>query len=192
MTETADGRVYKRKRIRNANDESIYVDIPVIYQARFKSMVDQAQEFFIYFDNSENSSRKTHVKSISASFDNLAQSVQVERIDEWSVKIMQEQAQESTFVMKNTDPPPMQPDGNNNPSHEKTHIVRYYQNNDAGSQTWVDVELIDELKIKCMQEQAQEYIWFIKHPELGDPVTDSGVPYSVTVGYCDPSLELAN
>lgn len=191
MAELAEYRVYKRKRIRNPIDETMYVDIPVIYEARFRSMTDQAQEFYIYFDNSENSSRKVHAKRVTNNSDN-EQYVDVERIDEWSIKIMQEQAQESTFVMKNNDPPPIQPDGSNNPSHEKTHVVRYYKDNNSGSEVWVDVELIDELKINCIQEQAQEYIWYIKHPELGDAISDSSVPYAVTTGYCDPSLELAS
>lgn len=189
MAELAEYRVYKRKRITNPADESQYVDIPVLYEARFKMAADQHQEFYIYFDNSENSSRKVHVKRVVNNADD-SMYVDVERIDEWSIKIMADQAQETTFVMTNTDPPPMQPDGSNNPAHEQTHIVRYYMNNAWGSDIWVDVELIDCLKVKCAAEQHQEYYWYMKHPELGDAVGDSSVSYAVTVGYCDPSLEL--
>lgn len=190
MAELAEYRIYKRKRIKNPNDESMYVDIPVIYEARFKSMVDQAQEFFVYFDNSENSSRKVHTKRVYNNQDS-SQYVDAERIEEFNIKIMQEQAQESVFVMNNNDPPPMQPDGSNNPSHEKTHVVRFYKENDPQNEIWVDIEMIDQLKINCMQEQAQEYIWFMKHPEIGSVVSDPNVSYEVTIGYCDPSLELA-
>lgn len=191
MAELAEYRVYKRKRITNPADESMYVDIPVMYEARFKLMQDQAQEFYVYFDNSENSSRMVHTKRIMNNQNDMMY-VDVERIDEFNIKTMQEQAQESTFVMNNNDPPPRQPDGSNNPAHEMTHVVRYYQDNDPQSENWVDVELIDELKIKCMAEQAQEYIWYMKHPELGDTVSNSGVSYDVTVGNCDPDLELTN
>lgn len=188
--EQAEYRVYKRKRIKNPNDQSMYVDIPVLYEARFKSMTDQAQEFYVYFDNSEDSSRKVRSHRVFNNRDGTLY-VDVERIEEWNIKIMQERAQESTFVMANNDPPPIQPDGNNNPAHEKTHIVRFYKDNLPSTGVWVDVELIDELKIKCMTEQAQEYIWFMKHPELGDSVSDPNVSYAVTVGYCDPDLKLA-
>lgn len=192
MAEQAEYRVYKRKRITNPADESMYVDIPVMYEARFKLMQDQAQEFYIYFDNSENSSRKTHVKRVTSNHDSL-QYIDVERIDEWPVKTMQEQAQEATFVLTNNDPPPIQSDGSNNPAHEQVHYVRYYKDNNPSNGIWVDVELIDQLKITCMQEQAQEYVWFIKHPTLGASVGDPTVPYQpLTVGYCDPSLELAD
>lgn len=187
MAETAEYRVYKRKRIKNPDDESMYVDIPVMYEARFKLMQDQAQEHYLYIDNSENSSRKVHTKRVENNEDG-SMYVDVERIDEWNVKTVQEQGQEATFVMTNNDPPPIQPDGTNNPSHEKTHVVRFFQDNDSESENWVDVELIDELKIKCVQEQGQDYIWYMKHPELGDPVSDSGVSYEVTKGECDPGL----
>ncbi|HET7376345.1 MAG TPA: hypothetical protein VFK30_06530, partial [Anaerolineae bacterium] len=103
MAELAEYRVYKRKRIKNPADESMYVDIPVLYEARFKLMADQAQEFYVYFDNSENSSRTVHVRRIINNIDD-AQYVDVERIDEWKIKLMADQAQESTFVMTNTDP----------------------------------------------------------------------------------------
>lgn len=189
MAELAEYRLYKRKRIKNPADETMFVDIPVLYEARFKSMAQQAQEFFVYFDNSGNSSRKVHTRRV---LNNLqpSQYVDVERIDEWNIKTMQEQAQEATFVLSNNDPPPTQPDGTNNPSHEQTHVVRFYKDNDPGSDIWVDVELIDCLKIKCIQEMAQEYEWYTKHPELGNAVENPGVIYAVTVGYCDPSLEL--
>ncbi|HET7375825.1 MAG TPA: hypothetical protein VFK30_03895, partial [Anaerolineae bacterium] len=151
MAELAEYRVYKRKRITNPADESQFVDVPVLYEARFKLMADQAQEFYVYFDNSENSSREVHVQRIINNMDD-SMYLDVERIDEWNVKLMADQAQELTFVMSNVDPPPMQPDGSNNPAHEQTHVVRYYKDNDTESDIWIDVELIDELKIKCMAE----------------------------------------
>lgn len=191
MAELADGRVYKRKRLKDSTDENTYLDIPVIYEAKFKSMVDQAQEFFVYFDNSINSSRKVHTKRVTNNKDS-SQYIDVERIDEWNIKITQEQAQESIFVMTNTDPPPIQPDGSNHPAHQKVHYVRFFKDNDANSDVWCDIELIDELKIKCMAEQAQEYTWFMKHPELGDIVDDPDAAYPLTKGYCDPGLELAS
>lgn len=190
MAELADGRVYKRKRIKDPTDANNYIDIPVLYQANFKTMQEQAQESVLYFNNSSTSSRKIHTRRVTNPNDGSY--VDVERIDEWYSKTAAEQAQERTHILKNIDPPPMQPDGGNDPSHEKTHIVRYYKNNAAGSQkTWVDVELIDELKIIDASSQYQEWIWYAKHPELDMPISDSSVPYAVTVGYCDPSFELA-
>lgn len=191
MVETADGRVYKRKRIKDPTDENNYIDIPVLYEARFKTMQEQAQESFLYFNNSSTSSRKTHIKRVTNNQDAL-QYVDVERIDEWYSKTTAEQAQEKTFILRNTDPPPMQPDGTNNPAHEQTHIVRYYPGNVGGeNRPWVDVELIDSLKIIDASSQYQEWIWYLKHPELGDQVNDSTVAYFVTQGFCDSSLELA-
>lgn len=191
MAELADGRVYKRKRIKDPTDENNYIDIPVLYEAKFKTIQEQAQETFLYFNNSSTSSRKTHIKRVTNNQD-ASQYIDVERIDEWTVKTMAEQAQERTFVLRNTDPPPRQPDGSNNPAHEKTHIVRYYGGNVGGENSpWVDVELIDELKISCAAEQYQEWHLVLRHPELNEQVVDQTVPYSVTAGFCDPSFPLA-
>lgn len=189
MPELADYRLYKRKRLKNSDDENIFLDVPVLYEARFKCMAEQAQESFIYIDNSIASSRKVHTKRVTNNQDS-SQYIDVERIDEWHVRTIQEQAQERTFVLTNTDPPPIQPDGSNNPAHEKTHCVRYFKDNDSDSDTWADFELIDELKIKCIQEQAQEWIYYLKHPPIGPAIDDPDVPYTVTLGYCDESLEL--
>lgn len=153
-------------------------------------MAEQAQEYWFYFDNSPNSSRKVHTKTITAAGGGSL-SLSVERIDEFNIKDMPSQGQESTFILTNTDPPPIQPDGSNNPSHEKVHYVRYFPDNDSQRQISIDVELIDELKIKVMADQAQEWIYYIRHPEIGDVINDPSVPYVVTKGYCDPSLELA-
>lgn len=191
MAELAAGRVYKRKRVKDPTNENNYIDIPVIYQAQFKTMQEQAQESILYFNNSSTSSRKVHTHRVTNPNDPSSY-VDVERIDEWYSKTLAEQAQESAFILKNTDPPPIQPDGTNNPSHEKTHIVRYYANNQAASQrAWIDVELIDQLRIVDAASQYQEWYWYMKHPELGTPVEDPNVIYPITQGYCDPALEAA-
>lgn len=190
MAETADGRIYKRKRIKDPTDENNYIDVPVLYQCQFKTMQEQAQESVLYFNNSSTSSRKVHTRRITNPNDGSY--LDVERIDEWYTKIAAEQAQEYAHILKNIDPPPIQPNGDNSPSHERTHIVRYFPGNVGGpDQKFIDIEYIDELKSVDATSQYQEWILYARHPELGDQIIDPNVSYEVTQGYCDPAYELA-
>lgn len=176
-----------RKRIKNPDNESQYVDIPVIYQAKFSCAADQHQEAWLYFDNSLNSSRQTRVQRVE-NISNSSQYCMVERIISFNCKTMAEQAQESTFYLTNTDPPPIQKDGRNNPAHEQVHYVRYFYNNDSSSKIYVDVELIDTLKLSDI---GQEWIYYMRHPTPGEPVPNNNCPYFATIGYCDPTLPMA-
>lgn len=196
MTEQAD-RVYMRKRIRLGAGG--FVDIPVVYQAKFRTAAEQYQDRYMYFDNSSRSSRKTHTHKVfpvseasAGGFDpdTGTDFVLVERIDSFRVKTVQEQAQESEFILSNRDPAPIQPNGSDTPSHQNKHYVRYYQFNTPGG-PYVDCELIDQLNIVCGTEQYQEYHLHVLHPTLGDPIDDATVPYKVTLGFCDPDLPLA-
>jgi hypothetical protein len=196
MAEQAD-RVYKRKTI-TLPDGTTKIDVPVLYQSKFGVAADQHQDQWAYFDNSAKSSRKVHVQNIylngkkPVNGDGGGSFIQVERIDSFFVKIMAEGAQEYEYPLTNKDPPPIQLDGTNSPAHERTHVVRYYPNNESsGAAGWLDVELIDELKVSCAADQYQEWRIICRHPDLGDPVTDSHVPYNVTIGFCDPSFEQA-
>jgi hypothetical protein len=188
MAELAD-RLYKRKRIKDPNDSSNYVDIPVLYRAKIVIAADQYQEQWIYFDNSSASSRKVRIQKVQ----NTGQtaSIDCERINSFFTKSAADQYQEHEWVLDNKDPPPIQQDGSDSPAHEKKHIVRYFRDNDASATFAVDCELIDELKIVLAAEQYQEYEVFTLNPELGDPIDDNSVPYKVTKGFCDPGLDLA-
>jgi hypothetical protein len=188
MTENAD-RGRKRKRIRSRFDDTIFVDIPVNYDATFVTAADQYQEGHFYFNNSSTSSRKTRVQRVQST--TTGDYIEVERIQSFFTKTAAEQYQETEWVMANADPPPVQPDGTDTPSHEKKHVVRFFKDNDDSSQNWVDVELIDQLNATLPQDQYQEYHLFMKNADLGDVVNDPSVPYDVTKGFCDPSLDLA-
>jgi hypothetical protein len=187
MAEQAD-RVYKRKRIKKPTDDSVFVDIPILTQAKFVTAAEQYQDRWVYLKNDSSSHRKTRIQRVTNP--NSGDYVDVERLGSFFVKTLQEQAQEYEYIIKNDDPAPIQPDGSDNPAHEKKHVVRFYPDNDTTSGTWADLELIDELKITSATEQYQEYRIILRNPDPGDPAPDSGVPYDVTVGFCDSSLEL--
>ncbi len=73
------------------------------------------------------------------------------------------------------------------------HYVRYCKNNDPGSEVWIDVELIDRAKITCMAEQAQEYLFYLKHPPIDQDIPlGSVVPdiYNPTFATCNLDLPL--
>jgi hypothetical protein len=188
MVERAD-RTYKRKTLVDPLDSSRSVQVPVLYKAAFVTAADQYQEQALYFNNSGESSRKTHVRRVTNDSDS-GQYIDVERIDSFFVKSMAEQAQEYEWVIVNKDPPPKQPDGGDSPAHQKVHYVRYYQNNDNQSQSWIDVELIDELDVISAADQYQETHLIALHAEIGNPVDDAD-PFAPTEGFCDPSFDAA-
>lgn len=190
MTERAD-RVYKRKRIKNPNDETQYFDVPVIYEMKFRVMQEQAQDRWLYLNNSTTSSRQVRVQRVhNVSSEN--QYVDAERVVMFKIKDMVSQAQDIEYHLSNNDPPPIQPDGTNSPAHQQVHYVRYYKDNDTDSNSYGDMELIDEMIIRDGTSQAQEWHYFLRWPQLGTIINDPNVPYTVTLGYCDPSLPLAS
>ncbi len=177
-----------RKRIDLPNGSHVF--IPVLEQIPFSVAADQYQEHTLYLRNGIDTNRTTHIRNVP-NIDNDA-TIAVERIEKLQVKTMAEQAQERTYYLKNLDPPPILPDGSNDPAHERVHYVRYFENNDTGSNTWVDVELIDTLKITVAAEQYQEWLLYLRHDVPGDVIENPGVNYGpVTVGFCSEALERA-
>lgn len=176
-----------RKRIKKKDDESAFVDIPVIYDCPFMSMSEQAQERVLYFNNTSKSQRKTHEKTVTNPIDQSE--VEVERVDQITIMDTVSQGQEIVYHFTNTDPPPMQPDGTNDPAHWQTHVVRYFRNNDKDTQCWIDSELIDIAKL--IDGNGQEWVYHIKNPDTGEVIDDPNVPYKVTLGFCDPDLPMA-
>lgn len=189
MTERAE-RVYKRKRIKNPNDETQYFDVPVIYEMKFRVMQEQAQDRWLYLNNSSTSSRDVRVQRVRSITDE-DQYVMAERVKTFRIRDMVSQAQDIEYHLTNNDPPPIQWDGNNSPAHQKVHYVRYYKDNNENSSCYGDMELIDEIIIRDGTSQAQDWHYYLRWPELGDPIIDPDVPYIVTKGYCDPDLPLA-
>ncbi len=203
MADEQAERLYKRKRLKNPNDENQYIDIPVIYKATFKTMAEQAQERAWYIRNdTDGGTRKVRVQTVKNPND-TSQQINVERIESLLTKTVTEQAQEHQWYIKNDEPPPatwVEGEGLvDNPSHEKKHFVRYTgkklvdgePQDDPG--TWCDVELIDVLKLKCTTEQAQEYLLYARwpDPDQQDPVVDPQDPFQpLTTATCDPELEL--
>jgi hypothetical protein len=182
------GRAMMRKRITIGDD---YVDIPIIARVPFRSATERGQDRMLVFDNTANSSRVVHSKRIyniaefNADPNNATAYLTVERADRLSIS---EHGQKQYFFFKNTDPPPIQPDGTNLPAHQAVHYVRYFKDNDTGSGVYLDSELIDEMTIS---EVGQKWHYFLKHAVPGGVISDPNVPYTVRVGYCDPALPLA-
>lgn len=178
-----------RKRIDLGGGDT--VDIPVLNRVPFVVAAEQYQERVAYFRNDATADRKMHIRRL---YDNAGGGsfIDVERIDKLPDKVMQEQAQERIYYLKNTDPPPITSHGENDPRHERVHYVRYYKNNNQSTDIWVDVEMIDRMKITIAAEQYQEWILYLKHALTDNIITDARVPWSpIMVGFCDPSLPLA-
>jgi hypothetical protein len=193
MAEQADRKLKRKKiKIKKSDDsDGESVDVPVIYDATFVTAADQYQEGHLFFKNdSGDTSRKVHTQRVTNQDTN--DYVDVERIDSFFTKTAADQYQETEWPLKNKDPPPIQPDGTDNPAHQKKHVVRFFKNNDKNSKTWVDIEQIDQLNAILPQEQYQEYQLYMRNAEIGDSVDNSGVPYDVTVGFCDPDLDQAD
>lgn len=190
-----DERIKSRQRVICPTDGSLYVDIPVIDRITFKAMAEQAQEYRWSIRNSlDNEIRTVHTHRVTNLSDST-QYIDVERIEKIQGKIAANQQQDYIWNFKNFDPPPQPPELiDTEPKHFGVHYVRYYKDNNTSNAQWIDVELIDQCKIKSMAEQAQEYIFYLKHPEPGDPIpfseTEPFDPYMPTVGFCDPDLPL--
>jgi hypothetical protein len=175
-----------RKRVHLPNGGNVW--IPCLEVVPFVVAKDQYQEHNLYLRNGVDADRKVHIRDVP-SLDSPSQTIPVERIENFMVKTVAEQAQERRLIVTNLDPPPILPDGTNDPAHNKVHYVRYYQNNDPNTDTWVDVEFIDDLKVIVAAEQYQEWRLILRQEELGDLVDDPSVNYGpITVGTCDMSL----
>ncbi len=184
----ADATVRKavRKRVHLPNGGAVW--IPCLEVVPFVVAADQYQEHNLYLRNGTDADRKVHIRNVP-SLDDPGQTIPVERIENFTAKTVAEQAQERRLIVTNLDPPPILPDGTNDPAHERVHYLRYYQDNDPNTDTWVDVEFIDDLKVIVAAEQYQEWRLILRKEELGDPVDDPSVNYGpITVGTCDMSL----
>lgn len=179
----------KLARIRVALPSGKHVDIPVIQKASFVVAADQYQGHDVYFRNDANTDRQVRVQAVR-SVESSSQTINVERIKKFQAKTIAEQAQDRDYIVKNEDPPPIQLNGDLFPAHEKVHYVRFYADGDTDQDAWVDVELIDKLKIICPNEQYQEWQVYCRHDEPGDFIADSRVPYPVSEGTCPPDLDL--
>ncbi len=203
MADEQADRLYKRKRLRDPDNPSAtyYIDVPVIYKANFKTMAEQAQERLFFIDNSFTGDRKTRTQTVRNP-QHPTMRVECERIQRIKTKTLAEQAQEHFWYIVNDDPPPAHADGsffNDNPSHEKKHFVRYQGKRlEAGEpvdepDAWVDIELIDTIKIHCPTEQHQDYLLYPRwpRPEDQDPVDDAEDPFQpLTLAICNEDLEL--
>jgi hypothetical protein len=224
-------RILKRKRVPILSgdddyDPENYVDIPVI--AEMSIIGSRGQEFRYRFCNDSRSTFRTvAVKKIGNATGEFGPEVTVttdsyvnaERILTSSypnsVEMSDERGQPTLFnqawgtekKFKNSDPPPKQPDGSDDPHHLQVHYVRYYKNNDPDESLWIDVELIDMMELKATN--GQDYTYRLRHPtseeyadmaaaaghedagKFGQPVeNDTDDPYKPILGFCDPTLEL--
>ncbi len=157
-------------------------------------MAEQAQEYRWTIKNGvDNESRKVHTQRVINPFFS-DQYVDVERIDKLNGKIAAEQQQDYMWNFKNNDPPPQPYQAiGSDPQHLRYHYVRYCMNNNPSSDVWIDVELVDRYKIVSAYEQYQEYIFYLKHPEIdADSALSSATPdpYNPTLAQCDLSLPL--
>ncbi len=187
-------RTLARQRVICPTNSSLHVDIPIVDALPFGCAAEQFQEYQWSIKNSlNNETRVVHTHRVTNPQDS-SQYVDVERIDKLRGKIMANQAQDHDWYFKNLDPPP-QPSFliGQDPQHFQYHYVRYCMGNNPSSDVWIDVELIDKFKIKVAHEQYQEYIFYLKHPEidqgtaLGSAIPD---PYSPTFASCNLDLPL--
>ncbi len=186
MAETANRKL---ARIRVALPSGKNVDIPVIQKGSFVVATDQYQEREVYFRNDATAERQVRVQPVPSITGE--DTINVERIKKFRIKTVTEQAQETDYLVSNEDPPPIQKNGNFFPAHERVHYVRFYAGEGgADHDGWVDVELIDKLKIICPNEQYQEWQVYCRHDEPGDYISDGRVPYLVSAGTCPPNLDL--
>lgn len=196
-------RVYKRKRIKLDKEEDIaWVDVPVIERMDF--LGTNAQLFKWKIANAQDDSTQRIVEEHTVRAAYLDQGVlkyddkrkiAVERI--LRMPFLGTNAQVFKFKFYNLDPAPKTPDGMDDPHHEEKHYVRYFKENNSGSDYWVDVELIDRARV--LGTNAQIYKFKISHPpKSAFNITDfdehSIDPYSVmedklTLGFCDPQFE---
>jgi hypothetical protein len=153
----------KLKHIKNPKNPDHYIAIPVTYEQDFGLMADQAQEWVWYIDNTDLADRTVKVVTVTDQSGNGGD-IQVERIQRFKTFAMADQAQAWEAYMHNEDDPPQ---------HAKTHVVRYYKDNDRSSQDWVDIQYIDMWDELTMADQAQETEDFFKQPQDGDDVDTS-------------------
>lgn len=151
---TETSRLVATKRITNPEDESQFVDVPVLTSVTFVDPHDRYQEIQMTFLNDETGDRTVHVKRVYNSND-TGDYVDVERIEKFSVIDPHSRYQESEYELDNvtgddTTPPRLT-------THLKTHIFRI--TNPDNTDCWVDMERIDQLALLDPHNRYQETIY---------------------------------
>lgn len=150
------GRTTSLKRIYNPDDESQFVDIPVIDLISFIDPYSRHQETqFTFLNNDETADRDIHVVRVENSEDG-SQYVMVERIDCFKVLDPYDRHWETQHSPDNVtgeeDSPP------HFRSHNTTHVKRIYGDG-SNSGCYIDVERIDEIEFTDSQERHQTSIY---------------------------------
>lgn len=215
--------VQYRLRIVNPDDPdqdnpSSYVDIPVVAQITFankdkKSPGVDTQHVF-NFDLSDDLGHYYHifrVCNVTSQDGELVYDednyVDVERVECYPIRSQKDNAQVTGMIMGNTDLDggwPAQP-GQLDPFGDTglyRQVVRYTTDNTLDGVPWVDVELINLLRIKdkksvsplldgWAQGTPQEKVFRIAwYAGLGPAINDPDDPYKPTFAPCDPNLML--
>jgi len=206
-------RILKRKRVPILSgddefDEDNYVDIPVIFEIDITGSLGQLFTYRFYNDSTTQlrTVRVKKVGNVTGDFDdpeNLdtddSAYVNAERIQTmaFSSSLDVNQAWRTDKKLKNQDPAPKTQEGLDDPRHLRVHYVRYHKDNDP-DQSWIDVELIDEMSF--LYSRGQEYGFKLRHPTADDYVAQGGEDFGITVGdndpyqpmlgWCDPTLDL--
>lgn len=193
----ADETSRKEKRLKvliDENDDDSGVFVPVTTEISFRDPKTNGQEYGFRFDPTKR--RKVHTHTVKhANADGSEDddpTVDVERIEQFSFKDPKTSSQEYTYRIRNDDPPPKTPDGDDGGTkkHRKVQYVRYSQDNDPTSNFWADFELIDEYESKDPKDRSQEKVLRLNNSKnLSDIQVDEDDPYSPKQGFCDPSLE---
>ncbi len=182
---TETNRKTTLKRVKDPYDSAKFIDIPIIDEIEFRDPKTNSQEYNFRFNNTDRSSRTTHVKQVSnpSGGDTLA----VERIDQVNIRDPKTNNQEHGYRFSNRDPPPRTATVLL-PKHIKTHIVRYTKDNTLDGTPWIDVELIDEIEFRDPKTNSQEHTYRLRNQAIGAAINDSDDPFNPTLYTIDTSL----
>ncbi len=165
---TEAGRVTKRKRIPLGDS---FVDIPVITQISFIDPNERYQEIQFTVDNSAQGTRRVHVVTLGAADD--AETLQVERIDQWPVFDAADRGQETQHTLDNVTGEDASPYPHFT-THARTHYVTYKSATDSAS---IITELIDELVVFDPNDRGQDTHFFLTgNPPAGSYTLDPSDP----------------
>jgi hypothetical protein len=181
-----------RLRLRDPNDPDEYVDIPVNLAVALRDAKTGAQLYGLIFDNSENSGRVAHRRTVENPAD-PSQRIEVERIDGLILRDAKGGDERlHGYLIDNNDPPPRTASSDAGASHIRTHVVRYCRDNDPEGAPWVDVERIDCLALRDAKTGAQEIALIADWPPAGDPIDDPDDPFKPRFCEVPQSLPLVD
>lgn len=150
------GRATSMKRVYNPDNESQFVDIPVIDSISFIDPYMRHQEtVFTFYNNDENGDRDVHEVRVENP-DDSSQYVMVERIDCFKVIDPYDRHWETNHYPDNVTGEDDTP--KHFRSHNRTHTKKIYGEGD-NSECWIEVERIDELELTDSQERHQTTIY---------------------------------